>query len=77
MPVEAVNSTIMSLLDQSKATAQQWLNSPAIDEKTKTKIKELLARTDTRELVDSFYRNLEFGTGGLRGLMGVGPNTMS
>jgi phosphoglucomutase len=67
----------MSLLNQSKATAQQWLNSPTIDETTKSKIKELLSKSDTRELIDSFYRNLEFGTGGLRGLMGVGPNTMN
>jgi phosphoglucomutase len=67
----------MSLLDQSKASAQQWLASPAIDETTKSKIKELLAREDSRELIDSFYRSLEFGTGGLRGLMGVGPNTMN
>lgn len=67
----------MSLLDQSRAIAQQWLASPAIDETTKSKIKELLTREDSRELVDSFYRNLEFGTGGLRGLMGVGPNTMN
>jgi phosphoglucomutase len=67
----------MSLLDQSKASAQQWLASPAIDEPTKLKIKDLLSREDSRELIDSFYRSLEFGTGGLRGLMGVGPNTMN
>jgi phosphoglucomutase len=67
----------MSLLDQSKASAQQWLASSAIDETTKSKIKELLAREDSRELIDSFYRSLEFGTGGLRGLMGVGPNTIN
>jgi phosphoglucomutase len=67
----------MSLLDQSKASAQQWLASPAIDETTKSKIKDLLSREDSRELIDSFYRSLEFGTGGLRGLMGVGPNTMN
>jgi phosphoglucomutase len=67
----------MSLLDESKANAQQWLSSPAIDETTKSKVRELLARQDSRELIDSFYRSLEFGTGGLRGLMGVGPNTMN
>jgi phosphoglucomutase len=67
----------MSLLEQSKAAANQWLNSTAIDDTTKSKIQELLASADTRELIDSFYRNLEFGTGGLRGLMGVGPNTMN
>jgi phosphoglucomutase len=67
----------MSLLEQSKASAQQWLSSSAIDETTKLKIKELLSSQDSRELIDSFYRSLEFGTGGLRGIMGVGPNTMN
>jgi phosphoglucomutase len=67
----------MTLLDQSKSSAQQWLSSSVIDEQTKTKIKELLAQPDDRELIDSFYRALEFGTGGLRGVMGVGPNTMN
>ena len=67
----------MSLLEKSKLTAQQWLNSSVIDADTKAKVQELLMRTDTRELIDSFYRSLEFGTGGLRGLMGVGPNTMN
>ena len=67
----------MSLLDQSKTQAQRWLDSPVIDTGTKSKIKELLDRTDPKELIDSFYRTLEFGTGGLRGIMGVGPNTMN
>jgi len=67
----------MSLLEQSKTSAQQWLMSPSINEETKSRIKELLAREDSQELIDSFYRSLEFGTGGLRGVMGVGPNTMN
>lgn len=67
----------MTLLDQCKTAAQQWLNSPAVDADTKIKIQELLRHPDNRMLIDSFYRTLEFGTGGLRGLMGVGPNTMN
>ena len=67
----------MTLLEQSRSAAEQWLNSPAIDGNTKQKVNELLAKEDNRELIDSFYRSLEFGTGGLRGLMGVGPNTMN
>lgn len=67
----------MSLLDQTKSRAQQWIDSPVVDELTKSKIKDLLDRQDSTELIDSFYRALEFGTGGLRGIMGVGPNTMN
>ena len=67
----------MSLLEDSRQRAKQWLQSPTVDENTKSKIKELLNREDDRELIDSFYKSLEFGTGGLRGLMGVGPNTMN
>jgi phosphoglucomutase len=67
----------MTIVDQSKSTAQQWLASAAIDDATKSKIKELLSREDNRELIDSFYRSLEFGTGGLRGVMGVGSNTIN
>jgi phosphoglucomutase len=67
----------MSLLDESRKLAEQWLQSPTIDDTTKSKIKELLNNDDNRELVDSFYKSLEFGTGGLRGVMGVGSNTIN
>lgn len=56
--------------------ANSWLNSN-IDLVTKRKIEALLAAEDSTELIDSFYRDLEFGTGGLRGLMGVGSNRMN
>ena len=56
--------------------ANSWLNSN-IDLSTKTEIEALLASEDPTELIDSFYRDLEFGTGGLRGLMGVGSNRMN
>ena len=46
----------------------------SFDEETK---KELLAITDEKEIEDRFYKDLEFGTGGLRGIMGAGPNRMN
>ncbi|MGY6521147.1 MAG: phospho-sugar mutase [Mongoliitalea sp.] len=58
------------------AKAESWLNSN-IDEKSKAQIKSLLASDDSTELIDSFYTELEFGTGGLRGIMGVGSNRMN
>ncbi|AWW32537.1 phospho-sugar mutase [Echinicola strongylocentroti] len=56
--------------------AQSWLNSN-IDQDTKSKIQQLLDASDSSELVDSFYKDLEFGTGGLRGVMGIGSNRMN
>ena len=56
--------------------AQAWLNSN-IDENSKAEIHALLNAQDQTELIDSFYKDLEFGTGGLRGLMGVGSNRMN
>jgi phosphoglucomutase len=58
------------------AKVNSWLNSN-IDEKSKNEIKALLDSPDQTELIDSFYRDLEFGTGGLRGIMGVGSNRMN
>lgn len=65
------------LLQNVKVKAQQWLDSPVIDSETKQKVQALLNNSDTKELVDNFYKDLEFGTGGLRGIMGVGSNTMN
>ncbi|MEL6558304.1 MAG: phospho-sugar mutase [Bacteroidota bacterium] len=56
--------------------AESWLNSP-IDEQTKSEIKQMIDSADQTNLVDSFYKNLEFGTGGLRGIMGAGSNRMN
>src|SRR4051812_30676431 len=64
------------LLQQSRAKAEEWLKSP-IDEESKKEIKALLEKKDPKELIDSFYKDLEFGTGGLRGIMGVGANCMN
>jgi phosphoglucomutase len=58
------------------AKAQSWLNSN-IDEKSKKEIQTLLDAPDKSELIDALYRDLEFGTGGLRGIMGVGSNRMN
>ena len=53
---------------------EYWLSSPIFDEQTKA---ELRAITDEKEIEDRFYRNLEFGTGGARGVMGAGTNRMN
>ncbi len=63
------------LLAKVKATAQQWLDA-TIDDNTRQKIIHML-ENDEYELIDSFYKVLEFGTGGLRGIMGTGTNRMN
>ena len=60
----------------ARAKAEKWLDK-AYDEKTRAEAKRMLENTDTTELVESFYNDLEFGTGGLRGIMGVGTNRMN
>ena len=55
--------------------AQAWLDGN-YDEATKAQVKELIDN-DMKELTESFYKDLEFGTGGLRGIMGVGTNRMN
>jgi phosphoglucomutase len=65
------------LLTTATQRANAWLQSPAIDDQTKTTIREMLNDTNTKLLIDSFYKDLEFGTGGLRGVMGVGSNCMN
>jgi phosphoglucomutase len=66
-----------ALLDQVQSKAKTWISSPVIDEKTKALVKSLLEKQDSKELIDSFYKDLEFGTGGLRGVMGAGSNCMN
>ena len=56
--------------------ANDWLKSN-IDSDAKEQIKALLDASDKTELTDSFYKDLEFGTGGLRGIMGIGSNRMN
>jgi len=64
------------LIAQCEARAKEWL-SPAFDEETRKAVQAMLDNEDKTELVDAFYRDLEFGTGGLRGIMGAGTNRMN
>jgi phosphoglucomutase len=59
----------------ARARASQWLNDK-YDPETRKKVKELL-KGNENDLIECFYRDLEFGTGGLRGIMGVGTNRMN
>ncbi len=56
--------------------AQEWLQG-SYDANTKAEVKSLMEKEDPSDLIDAFYRDLEFGTGGLRGIMGVGSNRMN
>ena len=64
------------LIKQCEAEAQKWL-SPAFDAETQAEVKAMLEAEDKTALIDAFYQNLEFGTGGLRGIMGAGTNRMN
>ena len=64
------------LIAQCEARAEQWL-APEFDEQTRKEVKELMENTDKTGLIDAFYKDLEFGTGGLRGIMGAGSNRMN
>ena len=64
------------LLNEVKAKAEKWL-SPQYDEETRKAVKALLDAEDPTALIDAFYKDLEFGTGGLRGIMGAGSNRMN
>ncbi len=65
-----------SLLMEVIAKAQTWLVGN-YNEETKAEIRRMLDSEDKTELIESFYRDLEFGTGGLRGIMGVGTNRIN
>lgn len=66
----------MKTIDQEILNkAQEWLDGP-YDEKSKNQIREMIS-SNPEELVECFYKDLEFGTGGLRGIMGVGSNRMN
>ena len=64
------------LIAQCEAQAKVWL-SPAFDEETRKEVQAMLDAEDKSALIDAFYQNLEFGTGGLRGIMGAGTNRMN
>lgn len=65
-----------ALLQECTAKANSWLNGN-FDAETKAEVKRMLESSDKNDLIDAFYTDLEFGTGGLRGIMGVGTNRMN
>lgn len=65
-----------TLLAQVTDKAMSWLNGN-YDVETKAEVQHLLDNEDKRPLIDAFYKDLEFGTGGLRGIMGAGSNRMN
>ena len=67
------NSELIALCETK---AKQWL-TPVFDADTQAVVKEMLDKEDKTDLIESFYKNLEFGTGGLRGIMGAGSNRMN
>lgn len=67
----------MNVEQLARERALAWLKSPVLDPQSRSEIETLLASTNGQTLVDRFYKNLEFGTGGLRGIMGVGSNCMN
>ena len=67
------NNDILSLVIPK---ADEWLRE-VYDPETRAEVKRLLENEDPGELIDSFYKDMEFGTGGLRGVMGVGTNRMN
>ena len=66
----------MDLLKEVTARAQVWLEGN-YDAETKAEVRQLLDAEDKTELIEAFYKDLEFGTGGLRGIMGAGTNKMN
>lgn len=66
-----------ALVAQCLEVAQQWMDSPIYDSETKQAVKGMMEADDKTPLVEAFYRSLEFGTGGLRGIMGPGINRMN
>lgn len=69
-------ATNQDVLESVKQKAAEWLTE-GYDEATRKEVKRMLDADDPTELIDSFYRDLEFGTGGLRGIMGAGTNRMN
>ncbi len=64
------------LLKEVTARAQVWLDGN-YDAETKAEVRQMLDATDKTLLIEAFYKDLEFGTGGLRGIMGAGTNRMN
>ncbi len=66
-----------ALIAQCEQVAKLWMTSDRYDAETQKAVKAMVENPDKTELIDSFYRSLEFGTGGLRGIMGPGTNRMN
>lgn len=66
-----------ALIAQCEQVAQKWMTSACYDAETQKAVKAMVENPDKTDLIDSFYRSLEFGTGGLRGIMGPGTNRMN
>lgn len=64
------------LLAEVRKKAESWL-APSYDDATRQQVQQWLDSPDSTELIEAFYKDLEFGTGGLRGIMGVGSNRMN
>ena len=64
------------LIAQCVAKAETWL-TPSFDESTRADVQAMLDKADKTDLIECFYKDLEFGTGGLRGIMGAGSNRMN
>ena len=62
----------MDLLQKSKENAQSWLTA-TFDESTQQAVRQML-EGNPDELTECFHKNLEFGTGGMRGILGIGTN---
>jgi phosphoglucomutase len=70
------NNKILNMIDTIREKAQIWLNDN-IDLDTRNEVENLLKPENEKELIEAFYKDLEFGTGGLRGIMGAGTNRMN
>ena len=65
------------LIKKCESVANEWLSSSLYDDTTKAEVKAMVEDADKSALIDAFYKTLEFGTGGLRGIMGAGTNRMN
>ncbi len=66
-----------TLTKEIQTQVDEWINNPNYSEQARKEIKSLLDQKNYQELTDRFYRNLDFGTGGLRGIIGAGTNRMN
>ncbi|MBU1078355.1 MAG: phospho-sugar mutase [Spirochaetes bacterium] len=66
----------LNLSDELKNKIKEWTDK-GYDEQTRKEITDLIAKNDEKELTDRFYKDMEFGTGGLRGVIGAGTNRMN